>query len=253
MFCRAVVLFQILQGGTTFSLGWAVAKIRIKTLQEHSRTTSHCDCEGAQAAKEYPSRTPMACILQKMSENVIEKMPKLFNIAYFVAREEAPFTMFPNIDDIHLTNGLSQLCPGHRSIYEGRPGGETKTHSLLLCHVWLQCRLLWERPGDALRDICDRWQTRQSVVDMPTAKASLMPYLLVWGMWAWWSSQAETTVSLNFTNVVHGSLTEAVSAWRHQISASAGWIEGDTELCLQALGEAMGIDVVKPGNADGTR
>lgn len=48
----------------------------------------------------------MACVLQKMSENVREKMTKLFNIAYFVAREEAPFTMFPNLVDLHLTNGL---------------------------------------------------------------------------------------------------------------------------------------------------
>ncbi|KAF3842485.1 hypothetical protein F7725_024436 [Dissostichus mawsoni] len=58
------------------------------------------------AAKVNPSRTPMACVLQKMPENVREKMTKLFNIAYFVAKEEAPFTMFPSLVDLHHKNGL---------------------------------------------------------------------------------------------------------------------------------------------------
>ncbi|KAI4813074.1 hypothetical protein KUCAC02_024426 [Chaenocephalus aceratus] len=48
----------------------------------------------------------MACVLQKMSENVREKMTKLFNIAYFVAKEEGPFTMFPSLVDLHHKNGL---------------------------------------------------------------------------------------------------------------------------------------------------
>jgi len=41
-----------------------------------------------------------------MSENVREKMTKLFNIAYFVAKEETPFTMFPSLVDLHHKNGL---------------------------------------------------------------------------------------------------------------------------------------------------
>ncbi|KAI4830176.1 hypothetical protein KUCAC02_001826 [Chaenocephalus aceratus] len=105
MFCKSCRAFPSLAKGNNLFVGVSGGKIRIKTLQEHSKT-SHSDCEGAQAAKVNPSGTPIACVLQKMSENVREKMTKLFNIAYFVAKEEAPFTMFPSLVDLHHKNGL---------------------------------------------------------------------------------------------------------------------------------------------------
>jgi len=106
LFCKSCRAFPSLAKGNNLFVGVDGGKIRIKTLQEHSKTTSHSDCEGAQAAKVNPSGTPMACVLQKMSENVRERMTKLFNIAYFVAKEEAPFTMFPSLVDLHHKNGL---------------------------------------------------------------------------------------------------------------------------------------------------
>ncbi|KAJ8416201.1 hypothetical protein AAFF_G00382230 [Aldrovandia affinis] len=41
-----------------------------------------------------------------MDAAIKEKMVKLFNIAYFIAKEEASFTMFPKLVALHQTNGL---------------------------------------------------------------------------------------------------------------------------------------------------
>ncbi|KAJ8412747.1 hypothetical protein AAFF_G00116980 [Aldrovandia affinis] len=44
--------------------------------------------------------------LGRMDAAIKEKMVKLFNIAYFIAKEEASFTMFPKLVALHQTNGL---------------------------------------------------------------------------------------------------------------------------------------------------
>ncbi|KAJ8404082.1 hypothetical protein AAFF_G00344320 [Aldrovandia affinis] len=41
-----------------------------------------------------------------MDVAIKEKMVKLFNIAYFIAKEEVSFTMFPKLVALHQTNGL---------------------------------------------------------------------------------------------------------------------------------------------------
>lgn len=75
------------------------------------------------------------------------------NIAHFVARGKAPFTTFPNLVDLHLDilqkrQYLSHLCPGHRSICEGGPGGQTNKHTLscpipaLTC-VWKSKKMVY--------------------------------------------------------------------------------------------------------------
>lgn len=45
-------------------------------------------------------------VFDKMDAVVKEKMIKLFNIAYFIAKEAASFTMFPKLIALHQKNGL---------------------------------------------------------------------------------------------------------------------------------------------------
>ncbi len=47
----------------------------------------------------------MASVFYKMNAEVNEKI-KLFNIEYFIAKEELPFTMFLKLIQLHQINGL---------------------------------------------------------------------------------------------------------------------------------------------------
>ncbi|KAJ4947671.1 hypothetical protein JOQ06_009704, partial [Pogonophryne albipinna] len=65
MFCKSYRAFPSLAKGNNLFVGVGGGKIRMKTLQEHSKTTSHSDYEGAQAAK---------AIGQSMKDDLVEKL-----------------------------------------------------------------------------------------------------------------------------------------------------------------------------------
>lgn len=249
MFCKSCRAFPSLAKGNNLFVGVGGGKIRMKTLQEHSKTTSHSDYEGAQAAKVNPSGTPMACVLQKMSENVREKMTKLFNIAYFVAKEEAPFTMFPSLVDLHHKHGLylgdtykkDNAC---RTFVQaiGQSMKDDLVEKLKNTHFFSvmsdssvnrsqkdqeMVYLTYVEDGKPVNPFVDivslEHAHSQGILDAilvglrnvglteQDLKSRMVGFGCDDGSSQWSGSQAETNVSLNCTNLVCGSQTGAVS------------------------------------------
>ena len=52
----------------------------------------------------------------RMDTAVQEKLVKLFNIAHFIAKEEQPFTLFPQLMTLHKTNGLNLGSTYHNNV-----------------------------------------------------------------------------------------------------------------------------------------
>lgn len=46
-----------------------------------------------------------------MSQHVAQKMDRLFDIAYFVAKREMPFTNFPYLCHLKIRTGVELGCP----------------------------------------------------------------------------------------------------------------------------------------------
>ncbi|CAH1264085.1 ZNF862 [Branchiostoma lanceolatum] len=100
--CRAVpekadgnVLFHGVTGDT----------IRSRALTGHVNIDAHVACQAALDARENPEQAPIRRALQHLNNAVEDKMIKLFNTAYYVAREEAPFTSFPKLVGLQVKNG----------------------------------------------------------------------------------------------------------------------------------------------------
>ena len=159
---KTVVLFQVVQKGTTFTLVWEVAKCWRDTPRTQQNSISfwlgrHSGCE-----RKSKQNTHGLCAAKDVRVSDKKRL-KLVNIYYFVTSEEALFTMFPNLVDLHLKNGLnignslSHLCPCHTSIYEALPGGETKKNHTTSLSCWFKCVSHRERPGGGPHDRSGRW------------------------------------------------------------------------------------------------
>ena len=73
------------------------SSFRIQNLKAHDSSKIHDSCSKAKAAKENPAKAPFNLAIRNIESEVQEKMIKLFNIAYFVAKEEIPFAKFPKL------------------------------------------------------------------------------------------------------------------------------------------------------------
>ncbi|KAG5273476.1 hypothetical protein AALO_G00151730 [Alosa alosa] len=107
MYCSTCRSVPAKANGNALFIGVNGNKIRVRTLKSHLATSAHIDCENALKVQVNPDKAPLPSCLQRMDKDVKEKMLKLFNIAYYVAKEEEPFTKFPKLVDLHLKNGLN--------------------------------------------------------------------------------------------------------------------------------------------------
>ncbi|KAJ8386092.1 hypothetical protein AAFF_G00176860 [Aldrovandia affinis] len=92
--------------GNSLFHGVTSEKVRVRSIKEHAATTAHKSSEGALQARADPQGGALVSAFDRMDAAIKEKMVKLFNIAYFIAKEEASFTMFPKLVALHQTNGL---------------------------------------------------------------------------------------------------------------------------------------------------
>ncbi|XP_078670963.1 zinc finger protein 862-like [Branchiostoma floridae x Branchiostoma belcheri] len=107
MYCTTCRLVPQKAKGNSLFHGVTGDSIRRRTLRIHAGTQAHRDCQAARDAQQNPQEAPIACALHNMDNATKEKLIKLFNIAYFIAREEASFTMFPKLVRLHALNGLN--------------------------------------------------------------------------------------------------------------------------------------------------
>ncbi|KAK7156938.1 hypothetical protein R3I94_006858 [Phoxinus phoxinus] len=92
--------------GNTLFHGVTGQKIRVRSIKEHAATIAHKSADDALQARAHPERGALVALFDRMDEAIQEKMVKLFNIAYFIVKEEMAFTMFPKLVALHHTNGL---------------------------------------------------------------------------------------------------------------------------------------------------
>ena len=83
MYCGVCKEFSTHAEGNSFFVG--TASFRIQNLK------AHITCQKAKCARENPTSTPMNLAIRHMETETRDKMRKLFNIAYFVVKEEIPF------------------------------------------------------------------------------------------------------------------------------------------------------------------
>ena len=76
-------------------------------LRIHDSTKSHRDAVAADIATNRPEEAPLAVVVRGMSETLLERMMKLFNIAYYVAKCELPFAQFPHWVACQIKNGVT--------------------------------------------------------------------------------------------------------------------------------------------------
>ena len=72
----------------------------------HDISISPHDVVKACFAKKQPTAAPLARALRIMSEEVQNKLKKLFEIAYFVAKSELPFTTYANLCGLEAKHGV---------------------------------------------------------------------------------------------------------------------------------------------------
>jgi len=80
---------------------------RINALQSHQQGTKHRRCQDAYDVQVNEAVAPLDVLLKKIPEPVMTKMKKLFNTAYYVARNEKPFSDFSKLCELQNLNGAA--------------------------------------------------------------------------------------------------------------------------------------------------
>ena len=116
MYCKTCRSCPTQTRGNSLFNGVTGEKVRIKTIKEHVATALHKSAAEALQAREYPVGGEIVSAFDRMEAAVQDKMVKLFNIAYFIAKEEQPFTLFPKLMMLHKTNGLDLGSTYHNNV-----------------------------------------------------------------------------------------------------------------------------------------
>lgn len=73
------------------------SNFKLESLKSHARSTGHIQAQEAIRAKERPLEAPLPRAFLLVDEEVRQKMEKLFDVAYMVAKLELPFTVYPSL------------------------------------------------------------------------------------------------------------------------------------------------------------
>ena len=79
---------------------------KIESVRSHEASTGHTRYVAAAKVTENPQLAPLPRALLSMSNEVSQKMERLFDIAYFVAKREMPFTSFPHLCKLEMKHGV---------------------------------------------------------------------------------------------------------------------------------------------------
>lgn len=79
---------------------------KIESVRSHETSTGHTRCVAAAKVSENPQLAPLPRALLSMSKEVSQKMERLFDIAYFFAKREMPFTSFPHLCKLEMKHGV---------------------------------------------------------------------------------------------------------------------------------------------------
>lgn len=85
---------------------------RKDTLASHWKSQAHIKCAEREAVRKSEETQgssfvgPIVECVRKMDSNLEEQIRKLLNTAYFVCKEEMPFTSYPTLIKLQEKNGL---------------------------------------------------------------------------------------------------------------------------------------------------
>lgn len=79
----------------------------VNNIKGHDQSHRHAKCVEAQKAREAPMSTPIRLGLRNLNAMTEEKLVKLFNTAYYIAKNEPPFSDFNQLCMLQVKNGVT--------------------------------------------------------------------------------------------------------------------------------------------------
>ena len=95
MFCRTCQESQQSLTNDSSNFVSGCSNFRIESLRSHAKSTGHVQAEKAIRAKERPMEAPLPRVLLTVSEEGRQKMEKLFDVAYMIAKLNYDFRLTP--------------------------------------------------------------------------------------------------------------------------------------------------------------
>ena len=81
------------------------SNIKKDTANTHASSLVHCKAMAAKTAHDSPASTALGKHISKMDDLTYERICKLFDWAFVVAKKELPFTLFPTLVNTELKHG----------------------------------------------------------------------------------------------------------------------------------------------------
>ena len=79
---------------------------KIESIRRHEKSNGHNRAVPAIKVAENPRLASLPQVLWTVSQDVAQKMERLFDLAYFVAKREMPFTSFPHLCHLEMKHGV---------------------------------------------------------------------------------------------------------------------------------------------------
>ena len=97
-----VLLFNVISsffsGNNSFHLG---------NIKGHDQSRRHVRCVEAKKAKEVPDATPIHIRTRSLNKKNLDKLEKLFNTTYYIAKSGRPFSDFNQLCILQVKNGVT--------------------------------------------------------------------------------------------------------------------------------------------------
>lgn len=104
--CKSCVLFPNSSDQSSKVVTGFTGPFKLETFKKHDKSLQHRNCVAACNTALFPETTPLAVCVKKMDSNMFENLKKLFNIAYYIAKNNKPFTDFPGLIELSEKLGV---------------------------------------------------------------------------------------------------------------------------------------------------
>ena len=92
----------------------------VSNIKNHNQSRRHAMCVEAQTAREAPTPTAIRLGLRNLNAITEEKLVKLFNTTYYIAKNERPFSDFNQLCMLQVKNSLIMASKRYASFSSGK-------------------------------------------------------------------------------------------------------------------------------------
>ena len=103
---RFVKRSQIFSDSSSVFVSGGCANFRLESLRSHAGSFGHKRAADAIRIAANPQEASMPRALRQLNKEVASKLEKLFDIAYFVAKMEIPFTTYPHLFQVEVKHDV---------------------------------------------------------------------------------------------------------------------------------------------------